>query len=571
MQVLTDIYKLEKVRSKDNYNKIIALAKKGHYTKEIASILMLPYSYVRDVLSANNMYTNIHKQRKEKRIKHNLPKAEKLARQLGRIPTYTELYKLLKVHNPKLALTCRKHLKKLGFKDMTSNNDSWQKFSNEHLLDHLKKLAKKLGKTPSGRDLAEDGKVSIFIYQDRFGGYIKAQKKAGLIPNRDYKTRNRKKYSEEYLLDLLRALAKKLGRTPSGRDIENAGIVSRTIYHDRFGSLAKAQKAAGQVPSLGKKLLKYSDEYLMDHLKKLAKKLGRTPDWNDLIKAGHGSPTLYRMRFGSISKAQKKAGLVPIEYKNRQKYSDEYLLNHLSELAKELGRTPIWCDIAKAGKGSPTLFKMRFGSILNAQKKAGLAPAQRKSFQKYSNQYLIDQLQKLAKQLGRTPSLSDMDYVHIASWGVFNKQFGSFVKAQEAAGLVPNVFGQINKYSDEYLLDLLRELAKQLNRTPAGHDINKSGKVSLNLFTKRFGNLGKAQKAAGLVPSVKGKLNKYSDEYLLDYLRELAKQLNRTPTGHDIKKSGKIGMGLYIRRFGNLGKAQKAAGLVPTNVGRVKK
>jgi len=56
------------------------------------------------------------------------------------------------------------------------------------------------------------------------------------------------KYSQDDLLSHLRALAKQLGRTPTHRDIAMAGKMNNADYINHFGSLRRAQKAAGLVP-----------------------------------------------------------------------------------------------------------------------------------------------------------------------------------------------------------------------------------------------------------------------------------------------------------------------------------
>ena len=156
------------------------------------------------------------------------------------------------------------------------------------------------------------------------------------------------KYSNKYLLNHLKELSVKLGRAPYVWEIDKAGIVKYWVYFKRFGSLSNAQKAAGLVPNKRgrvkqQKYSEYSDEYLLNHLKELSVKLGRAPYCWEIDKAGIVKYCIYFKRFGSLSNAQKAAGLVPTRERERveqQKYSDEYLLNHLKELSVKLGRTP---------------------------------------------------------------------------------------------------------------------------------------------------------------------------------------------------------------------------------------
>jgi len=140
---------------------------------------------------------------------------------------------------------------------------------------------------------------------------IKSKKLKKRTAGRSKKVR-RKKYTDEFLLNHLKELYNKLGRAPQVRDLFNAGIVNASIYRIRFGSLPEAKKAAGLFTHKSKKKkYKYTDEYLINLLKELAEKLGRTPSKNDIDESGKVSSSTYRKYFGGIIKAQQEAGLVP--------------------------------------------------------------------------------------------------------------------------------------------------------------------------------------------------------------------------------------------------------------------
>jgi transcriptional regulator NrdR family protein len=435
-----------------------------------------------------------------------------------------------------------------------------QKYSDEYLLEYLRELSEKLGRTPSASDINEAGNVSSRPYWIHFGTLNKAQEAAGLVPN---KMGMEQKYSDEYLLNHLRELSEKLGRTPGAHDLSEAGKESIRPYCLRFGSLDSAIKSAGLAPYINRVRPKeYSEEYLLNHLIELAEKLGRTPYGSDIDEAGKASSSIYNKFFGSLSKAQKAAGLVPNKTGNPLKYSDEYLLNILRELSKRFGRIPGAREIAEAGKTSTSPYIKRFGSLNKALRAAGLFPPVRISRQKYSNEYLLNHLRELSEQLGRTPYTRDIDEDRDGSTHLYQVRFGSFYNAIKAAGLIPTKTGGPPKYSDEYLLNRLRELSKQLGRTPYARDIDEAGKECSATYQVRFGTFSKAIKASGLVPNKKGSVQKYSNEYLLNHLKELSEQLGRTPSAHDINKAGKGRSTLYKVRFGSFGNAIKAAGLI---------
>jgi hypothetical protein len=81
--------------------------------------------------------------------------------------------------------------------------------------------------------------------------------------------------------------------------------------------------------------------------------------------------------FGSISKAQKAAGLVPTKpgqtFGKTRRHNDGEMLEHLRTLAKELGRSPNTFDVNAKGKYDATSYLRHFGGIIKARRKAGLA------------------------------------------------------------------------------------------------------------------------------------------------------------------------------------------------------
>lgn len=60
--------------------------------------------------------------------------------------------------------------------------------------------------------------------------------------------------------------------------------------------------------------------------------------------------------------------------RHQHTYSQQDLIRHMQKLAKELGRTPTQQDIQEHGPPSHTTFHARFGSMIAAQEAAGLEP-----------------------------------------------------------------------------------------------------------------------------------------------------------------------------------------------------
>ena len=123
--------------------------------------------------------------------------------------------------------------------------------------------------------------------------------------------------------------------------------------------------------------------------------------------------------------------------RNRE-ISREELIEFLRLKAKELGRPPKVVDVKESTTTMPPYnrYYQEFNSWNNALAAAGLEP----NIFYYSKPELIAILKQKAKKLGRSPKISDMRSDKLVpSYATYQKMFGSWNKALEAADLIPNV------------------------------------------------------------------------------------------------------------------------------------
>ena len=276
----------------------------------------------------------------------------------------------------------------------------------------------------------------------------------------------------------------------------------------------------------------YSNKFLLDHLKELTKKLGRTIGKHDIVKAGKVSYEIYHKRFGNLQMARKAAGLV--KTRTKLKYSDGYLLSCLKQLNKRLGRRPKTGDIIGYKGVSVSMYVSRFGSFKKALEVAGFKPI-------YSKEFTRDELIAYLQKLNALEAAG----------------FRTIYKKELARNEL--IAHNRKNHTDEELIAYLKELTKKLNRPPRARDINERGQVSYITYYKRFGSLKKALEAAELEPT--NYRMKFTDEELVTHLQILAKKLDRLPNAKDINKAGKVTYHTYYMRFGSIAKARKAAGL----------
>ena len=115
------------------------------------------------------------------------------------------------------------------------------------------------------------------------------------------------------------------------------------------------------------------------------------------------------------------------------------------------------------------------------------------------------------------------------------------------------------RYSDEQILDELRESAARLGRSPTMKEFaaDSGSRVHPQTVIEHFGTWNAAKRAAGLVPR-----RFVTREELLAVLRRLGDELGRPPTARDIdERRGRIpSKSLYWHTFGSLTSALREAG-----------
>lgn len=257
-------------------------------------------------------------------------------------------------------------------------------------------------------------------------------------------------------------------------------------------------------------------------------------------------------------------------------HTKELVIRYIREMAARLGHSPRTEDMdngARAGLccSSHVVGKL-FGTFNKGVQAAGLQPFREIRYAKeYSRDQLISQLQMLGRDLGRTPEAKDVKIANktdreIASEGTFARKFGSFHKAQVAAGFVPTR-REVKHWTDEEMLAALKRLADKLEHTPTQDEINAASKrgecPAATGFFERFGNFEKVYKQIGLKPNAT-RPGRPNDAAMIAALKELGRRLGHTPTFRDIAAASTRGECVtgdtYRRCFGSINNALLLAG-----------
>jgi hypothetical protein len=160
----------------------------------------------------------------------------------------------------------------------------------------------------------------------------------------------RRRYTDDQILEALRASAKRLGRSPTMKEFAadpEAGMHPQTVI-EHFGTWNAAKRAAGLMPRRFA-----TREELVDRLKLLGEELGRTPTAQD-IRARRGtmpSASLYWHTFGSLSTALREAGFDVAVGEERL----ERALGQGVALARRIGRLPKFGDWQEARRADDSM------------------------------------------------------------------------------------------------------------------------------------------------------------------------------------------------------------------------
>jgi hypothetical protein len=160
----------------------------------------------------------------------------------------------------------------------------------------------------------------------------------------------RRRYSDEQILDALRASAQRLGRSPTMKEFAadaEAGMHPQTVI-EHFGTWNAAKRAAGLMPRRFA-----TREELVEQLRELGEDLGRTPTAQD-IRARRGtmpSASLYWHTFGALSTALREAGFDVAVGEERL----ERAISQGSALARRLRRLPKFGDWQEARRADASM------------------------------------------------------------------------------------------------------------------------------------------------------------------------------------------------------------------------
>lgn len=232
------------------------------------------------------------------------------------------------------------------------------------------------------------------------------------------------------------------------------------------------------------------------------------------------------------------------------RYSDEELLEVIDQLASEKGRPPTLQEIDEETDYSRTVYFSHFGSWQAALAEAGYEP--RPPQTEISNEELISELQRLGAELGRRPTIHEMNEKG-KYWGsTFKNHFESWAAAVDEAGFDPADVGQ--QIGRENLLAELDRVGDALGKRPTFREMEEHGKYDPTTYIREFGSWTRALEIAGFTPPTG-----VTPDSLVQHLLELAETLDKQPSQRDMNEHGEHSHTTYVRYFGSWSNAIQIA------------
>ena len=236
-----------------------------------------------------------------------------------------------------------------------------------------------------------------------------------------------RQFTKEQVIQSLRDEAEKLGHAPFKNEWH--GVPGKTSIQNYFGTWNNALKEAGIEPNLH---MNPTREEIIDDIKQVAKNLGRPPKRAEYLELG---------KYTSIDKFGGWNSFIDeIGFKRMMNVTKQNLIDSLVDVANAIGRSPLYVEYSHhpLGYSSETVYKF-YKSYDDLLKDAELSVPHRNGGWLFkSREWLVEELRRIADDLGYTPSQIEFSELSDATFGTARYQFGTYNKFVKFAGLAPN-------------------------------------------------------------------------------------------------------------------------------------
>lgn len=228
------------------------------------------------------------------------------------------------------------------------------------------------------------------------------------------------------------------------------------------------------------------------------------------------------------------------------------LIDELQRLAAELDKSPTTDDMTEQGEYAAQAYYYYFDSWDETLKAADLDTTS------ITRADLIEDLHTVNDRTDEPhPSAAAIKEHGTYSLGPFYNEFGGLDEALDAANIEKVEPSRITKAE---IKEEITRLAKR-GKPPSAVRMDSEGQFSARTCADRFGSWNTAVRAAGYEPL--NEPDKLSQEELLEEIKRLQNELGRPPSTKDMVESGKYTASIYFFRFESWNAAVREAGFSP--------
>lgn len=362
-----------------------------------------------------------------------------------------------------------------------------------------------------------------------------------------------KSHSEDEIKEAMTAELQKLAteqkNAPTQRDMNQCGRFSVKAYQNKFGSWNESLRQANLSVN---KQSSVADSELLNELRRLRDEIGETPTSRNMDEKGNYAPSTYSIAFGTWNSAIQEAG---IKLGKQREIPSSELIDELQRLADDLGDPPTVHQMEEQGQFGASTYSAEFGSWNEALRAANLGTNRERNV---DDSDLVDEIQRLKKELEKVPTTSEMDQYGRFAVTTYNRSFGSWNEALQEAGFAPNNRNDIPKSE---LLREINRLADGINHTPTAVEMEKDGEFGWATYKTTFESWNAALREAGF--DVNNRTDIPQSE-LVTELKSIQEQVGRTLGRRDMDRYGQFDSTTYMSTFDTWNEALKAADIEPT-------
>ncbi len=356
------------------------------------------------------------------------------------------------------------------------------------------------------------------------------------------------KYTDEELIESIKAKAKELGRTPRSKEVKHLFIIC-----SRFGSWNRALKLAGLNPIQHKG----SEKYYIGLIKKWHREHGKAPTKQDFFN----DPSLPQP--GSIVNKLKlswneiiqKIGLDPDIKINPKYLTNDELIKLFKEDYERIKPKKI-DEFNQKKMKSPNVeyIEKRLNMTYNEMKKMlGIDDI---NISKYSDDEIIIELKRVKKLLGHAPSTTEFEKHSCMATMAIKNHFGSWNNGLKRAGLkIKNITPEVVKESNEELLQMYNSFSIEIGKGETGatvQDLDSSDEIyNFGVFDTRFGGINEMRKLVGFKVTSTNAKKLYTKEQLRTLLLKEKEKLKRRLNFKEINNNKNLPTSRTVLRYFN--------------------